>query len=595
MLLVLTEAHPVGGTHAPGTAGRSMQRIRLIAVLSIACLVLAASPTPASSSPVLGSSVAGAAMPSNSAGPPAGEKTESSTRIVVRGANRSAADDAEQEIIRTGGLPVERTRDGKGLIASVPPGRDPGEYAEEIAAHVSLQVAEVVGTVYASEVPTDERYPQQWGLPAVNAPTAWDRTWGDAGVVIAIIDSGVDLTHPDLANQIQPGGYDWIDNDAVPNDVDGHGTHVAGIAAAQHNNIVFGSGIAPECRILPLRVLKAGNGSTADVSEAIRYAADHGADVINMSLGTPTPSEDMRLAVQYALGRDVVVVAASGNSLLDPLDVQYPAAEAGVLAVGAVGSSSVPPSPDFATLSIAPYSNRGPALDLVAPGTTIWSTYYTPSTGATGTALSGTSMATPFVAGVAALVRSAHPGILQSEVITALTRTARDLGVAGRDDTYGFGLVDAEAAIDGRLFVYRFHNTLTGAHFYTASAAERLSVASTLGHIFRYEGVAYALDPSANSQPLHRFYNVRAGTHFYTASDAERASVQSSLPHVYTYEGVAYGVTAVPSAGEAAVYRFYNARNGTHFYTADPAERDTVIATLWQTFTYEGPAFYLGQ
>lgn len=144
--------------------------------------------------------------------------------------------------------------------------------------------------------------------------------------------------------------------------------------------------------------------------------------------------------------------------------------------------------------------------------------------------------------------------------------------------------------------VHRFYNWRLGTHFYTASDDERERVQATLSDIYAYEGIAYRLNPAANSVPLHRFYRPSTGTHFYTADPAEKNRVQATLSSIYTYEGPAYNVSA-DSGGisRPTVYRFYNRHNGTHFYTADRGERDRVISTLGTIYNYDGPAFWLGQ
>lgn len=143
--------------------------------------------------------------------------------------------------------------------------------------------------------------------------------------------------------------------------------------------------------------------------------------------------------------------------------------------------------------------------------------------------------------------------------------------------------------------VYRFYNYSLGTHFYTASVAEKASVIATLSRIYLYEGPAYGVNPYTNASPLYRFYKPSTGTHFYTASEAEKSSVQARLSHIYRYEGPAYNVSLTPGAGRIAAWRFYNVRNGTHFYTASEAERNTVINTLSHIYRYEGPAFFIGQ
>lgn len=143
--------------------------------------------------------------------------------------------------------------------------------------------------------------------------------------------------------------------------------------------------------------------------------------------------------------------------------------------------------------------------------------------------------------------------------------------------------------------VFRFFSPKSGTHFYTPSAEERDMVIARWSAIWSFEGVAYWVNPAKNNQPLYRFYNFKNGSHFYTASVAERDSVIARLSNIYQYDGPTYAVTPYSEAGKVAVYRFYNFRNGSHFYTADPAERDNVIGRLSNIYQFEGPAFWLGQ
>lgn len=141
--------------------------------------------------------------------------------------------------------------------------------------------------------------------------------------------------------------------------------------------------------------------------------------------------------------------------------------------------------------------------------------------------------------------------------------------------------------------VYRFYNSRLGTHFYTASEDERARVIATLSNTYQFEGTAYNTDPYTNAAPLYRFYRPSTGTHFYTANESEKNSVIARLSGTYTFEGAAYTVSLAPSPGALTVWRFYNFRNGTHFYTANEAEMNNVIATLGGTYTFEGPAFYV--
>lgn len=296
----------------------------------------------------------------------------------------------------------------------------------------------------------------QWGLHMIDAPRAWEVTRG-RGALIAIIDTGVDLDHPDLARKISLKGKNLITG-GPPQDEAGHGTHVAGIAAATTGNGIGVAGVAPAARILPVRVCSEACGSAA-IDEAIRYAADAGADVINLSLGihpilAPLIAERFYDdAIEYAWDKGSVVVAAAGNNTM-PL-CSHPANVANVICVGAVSRDGLrsPTSDGDAT---------GELNFVVAPGgrptsgvcsEMILSTVIEPDNEAVDPCKvapgyeysSGTSMAAPFVSGVAALLSS--QGLTNEEIVKRITVTSTDLGTPGRDPVYGYGLIDAFAAV----------------------------------------------------------------------------------------------------------------------------------------------------
>ncbi len=303
-------------------------------------------------------------------------------------------------------------------------------------------------------VPNDPSYGsiQRTYLSRLAMEDAWDFTTGRAEVVIAVLDTGVDAAHPDLAGGLwtNPGeipdngldddgngfvddvhGWDFADNDNDPADDHSHGTHVAGIAAARINNAVGIAGMAGGAAIMPLDVFRGGIGAYADLIQAIVYAADNGAHVINMSLGAPSYSRGEEAAVEYAWARDVVVVAAAGNNASNALF--YPAAHAHVIGVAATTAAD----------ARASFSNYGPFVAVSAPGVSIYSTL----PGAHYGYLSGTSMASPHVAGLAALIRSLNPTLRNDEVRALIESTADDLGAPGRDDYYGFGRINAARAL----------------------------------------------------------------------------------------------------------------------------------------------------
>ncbi len=288
----------------------------------------------------------------------------------------------------------------------------------------------------SSITPNDTHFPLQWNLGLIRVPEAWSKTQGTDFITIAVIDSGVDFSHEDLQG-IFVQGYDFVENDAYPQDDDGHGTHVTGIIAALTNNNRGVAGVTwgQNVKIMPLKVLGSdGTGSVFNFAKAIVYAVDHGAKVINASLGSPNPSSLSQAAVRYAYQNDVVMVCAAGND--GSYGIDYPAAYPETIAVGAVTIDA----------ARASYSNYGPQLDVVAPGgdgdQLILSTYR----GGTYVPAPGTSMAAPHVTGIVALMIS--QGIVGVENIRNVLRaTAIDLGPSGYDIYYGAGLVDAYAAV----------------------------------------------------------------------------------------------------------------------------------------------------
>lgn len=289
---------------------------------------------------------------------------------------------------------------------------------------------------------------EQWYLKDLNLAQVWTaHGLGNAAVTVAVLDTGVDYDHPDLKGKVIKGP-DYIDKDFEPKDQHGHGTHVAGIVAAQLNNAEGITGLAPQVRILAVRVLdEQGSGSLFTIAKGIAYAANNGAKVINLSLGSPPGGGVMRTLANFMAGyaerKGALIVAAAGN---DGGAIGYPAAASKFLCVGASNQQK----------ALASFSNRGPELDLVAPGVGILSTFPTyevtanrlglPRNYAT---LNGTSMATPMVSALASLIWSRHPGLSPTEVRSRIERSAQDLGALGRDDSFGLGLVSFEGALRG--------------------------------------------------------------------------------------------------------------------------------------------------
>jgi thermitase len=283
-----------------------------------------------------------------------------------------------------------------------------------------------------NEVPNDLLYLRyQWNLPAIQTEEGWRLSQGNENIVIAVIDSGVDLDHPDLVHRLKKGYNVLADND-LPEDDNGHGTHVAGIIASETNNREGVAGITWFNHIMPIKALNSeGYGSSFDVAKGIIWAVDHGARIINLSLGNYQPSELLQEAVRYAYDRGAVIIAASGND--NSSQPSYPAAYHEVLSVGAI-------NPDG---SRAEFSNYGAYLDVVAPGTGIPSTFVHHRYAA----LSGTSMAAPHVTALAGLILSLNPELSNIEVMNIINRSTVDLGTPGNDPFFGNGLINIYKAM----------------------------------------------------------------------------------------------------------------------------------------------------
>lgn len=267
-----------------------------------------------------------------------------------------------------------------------------------------------------------------WGVSRIGADKIWDTATG-VGVTVAVIDTGIEMTHPDLQGKVTKG-YDFVNDKDSPEDDNGHGTHVSGIVIAARNNIGT-VGVSHGTSVMPVKVLNsAGSGYISDVAKGIYWATDNGAQVINLSLGAPVDTDILRKAVNYATSKGVLMVAAAGNDYGAPC--QYPAAYSNVICVVATDSSN----------RLASFSNVGG--ELAAPGVSNYSTFLEGSY----RYLSGTSMAAPHVAGSLAILRGICTDCKSSELITTLRETAIDLGAEGTDIIFGYGLVDLRAAAE---------------------------------------------------------------------------------------------------------------------------------------------------
>lgn len=319
------------------------------------------------------------------------------------------------------------------------------------------RVAAVDGdpAIHASIAPNDQEFTRQWALQAIQAPLAWELTRGSASVTVAVLDSGIDLSHPDLAANILPGGCNLIADGAClppsqatpPQDSDGHGTEVAGIIAAVTDNGRGIAGVAWTAGILPVRVLQNGNGVESDFVTGLLWAVGRGATVINLSFNEAcggAESSTLRDALSYAWSHGAVLVAASGN---DGGCTQgtYPAADPHVLAVAATDMDDNPTS----------VTNGGPWVRAAAPGqaittTTIHGQYIT---------VGGTSFAAPYVAGLAALLASV-PGATNSNIVSWITSTC-DVPAGWNGGLYGCGRINAYRAVTLAVNGYDPHTSPT--------------------------------------------------------------------------------------------------------------------------------------
>ncbi|WP_224362346.1 S8 family serine peptidase [Hyalangium versicolor] len=343
--------------------------------------------------------------------------------------------------------------EGKDDGLTVAVGVDDVESAlERIRQNPAVESAEPLMQFRASFTPNDPDYGKQWNLQMIDMPKAWDSSKGK-GVVVAVLDTGIAYEDyddfkqvPDLKGAKFAKGYDFVNDDEHANDDHGHGTHVAGTIAQATNNGEGVAGVAFEATLMPVKVLNHfGAGTSADIVDAIRFAADNGAKVINMSLGGGGYSKAMADAVEYARKKGVTVVAAAGNAARNR--VEYPAAYPGAVAVSAVG-------PDG---TLAPYSSYGKDLDIAAPGgdkrkgeqngiiqNTIDPRDVSRSVYAS---YQGTSMATPHVAAVAALLYAAGASG-PDEVEKALFEGAKRVNGQAWSEQYGHGLLNAKASLE---------------------------------------------------------------------------------------------------------------------------------------------------
>ncbi|MBC7231156.1 MAG: peptidase S8 [Actinobacteria bacterium] len=315
------------------------------------------------------------------------------------------------------------------------PGVDELEAARRLLSSPLVKMAEPNVVFRAAEtVPDDPLYSQQWNLRGeygVGAPAAWDLQRGSSDLTLAVVDTGMDYTHPDLAGR-RIGGWDYYNGDSDPWDDNGHGTMVAGIACSNSDNGTGMAGLDWRARVMPLKALGAnGEGSLDSVVNSIMHAANYDADVINMSLTSSTYSQELAYAVEYAHSRGCMMVAAVGNE--GDSRINYPAGLAQVIGVGSTDLSG----------SRSYFSNHNSSVDLAAPGERIIG----PVPGGRYERGSGTSEASPHVAAAALLLLAQFPAATADEIWQRLKSGARDMGTPGYDEYYGWGLLDVNASL----------------------------------------------------------------------------------------------------------------------------------------------------
>ena len=413
--------------------------------------------------------------------------------------------------------------------------------------------------VHAELTPSDPFFFDQWGLKSIGVPTAWDVTLGDKSVIVAVVDTGVWWTQPDIQANMWTNsadgthGYDFVDSDTNPMDIDPsgtyHGTGVAGVIGAITDNTVEIAGTA-QVSIMAVRALGSnGQGSSTNTAQAIIWAADHGAKVINLSLGTnetpPVEPSEIHLAIDHAWSKGALIVAAAGNAGVGTLD--YPARLPEVVSVAAIDESG----------RRASFSNFGPGLDLSAPGSRIVTLSGGNNQPNNVHYLQGTSFSAPFVSGIAGLLLSAEPGLTNVQLWNILNMTAVQPVGSGYNTNYGWGVVNARNAIAA------LNQPLISVDSYPTS----VSSSSTFGVTWSILGPA-----GMAVSDTHLVWGTSSGA-LGNATAAQSGQTRQS----YTAGGL-----ALPSGAGALYFKVVATVNGTAFSSREY----TVIASSVPDFLY---------
>jgi hypothetical protein len=348
-------------------------------------------------------------------------------RILVKAHEGASDKDINDELSKHGGRVKSEIRNTGIKIVELPGNANEKAIAALVKKNKNIEFAEVDQMVELSFIPNDPYYGSAWHLAKISAPTAWDISQGD-GITIAILDTGVDSTHPDLASKLVPG-YNIYDNNTNTTDVHGHGTKCAGAAAAISNNGIGVAGVAGNARIMPIRISGLDGWATwSAIASGITWAADHGAKIASISYQAHHGSSVLS-ASTYMKSKGGLVVNAAGNANTEEVYTNSNS----IITVAATDSAD----------NKASFSSFGVPVDISAPGVSI---YLTVNGGGYGAA-SGTSFSTPITAGVIALMMSANPSLSNQQIESLLFSSANDLGTAGWDKYFGNGRVNAGAAV----------------------------------------------------------------------------------------------------------------------------------------------------
>ena len=424
-----------------------------------------------------------------------------SGEVIVKLKSPTAGSAIMSTLEASGGMVLESAASDDLMLTGVPQGQTVQSYIDTLEALPTVEYAQPNYIYTLDRSFNDPGISDQWYLDKIGAFGAWDVTTGSSAVKVAIIDSGLDFSHPEFAGQVC-AQTDTLDNDGDANDtIDKHGTHVAGIIAAKADNGTGIAGIAPGVQLIIVDAFRGLNAETFDIIQGIEYSVANGADIINMSFGGKENDRALQTAIDNAVNSGVVCVAAAGND--NTAAARYPSDYDSVISVIAT-------KPDDTKAS---YSNFGSAKDISAPGDRILSTV----PGSSYELMSGTSMATPMVSGVIALMLSANPGLSVEQVKSRLYSNADDLGAPGKDDTFGYGRVNAAKAVAAMTVnPVGISCTKTDVMLY-GGADGSVNIAASGGNSGSY---LYSINGGASWQDSGSFGGLAAGAYPATVCDA---------------------------------------------------------------------------